>query len=340
MPKNYIPIIDNDTGETRLISYDELDDEVLGKLWKPVGGFCYQASDFMNLRLTEAPFYIKGWLPKHGKAEIYAPPKTGKSFLCLQIADCIGSGQPILGMEVTQGVVLYLQFELGEEIMQQRLVNTKADYPNVYVGTDFAIKLDTRAGKERLNKAMAAVEPDVLILDPLYKVISGDENDVKDVRLVLDYLDETIEAFNCSILLMHHPGKDIARGGRGSSVIDDWVDSCIEMRKLSRNGEKLHIKLTPKLLRHSELPPEPIEAEMQDFVFQPYEGMSSVKRAVLDYLLGSSLPVSPKNLLDAGIGSQKSVYDALKSLTEGDLAEKIGRGEYVAIGGERENESI
>ena len=331
MPRDFLYIY-NESGERERVSYDELDKEIYPQLWRPIGGFCYPADNFLRVKLPEVPFYIKDWLPKQGKMMLYAPPKTGKSFVAIQMARCIASEEHFLGMPTSQGRVLYIQSELGERVLQDRIRSTGQDYENVYVGTTFAMKLDTHAGQGYLLQALLDVVPDVLIIDPWYKVLQGDENESKDARAITDFLDGVIESCKCSVVIIHHPGKDISRGGRGSSVLEDWVDSYIEMKKLSKNSEPLRIKITPKLLRHASLPPEPIEAEMVDFEFQTAAPKVTVKDLVGEYIASAQHLVTPKEL--GGFGSHKAIYNALEQLMEEELVEKVGRGEYQWNGGD------
>jgi RecA-family ATPase len=283
-------------------------------------------------KLPEVPFYVKDWLPKRGKSMLYGPRKTGKSYLCLQLARCIGSGEDFLGLPTRQGKVLYVQFELGEEILQHRMrEETKKDYADVFVGTDFSMKLDKEVGKQRLWRALEAVEPDVLILDPKIKMISGDENVAHDMQVVCDYLDGLIEAFHCSIFVMDHSGKDITKGGRGSNVWEGWVDSYLEMKRTSKRGEQLKVKITPMALRHASLPPNPIEAELgDDFEFHLIGETMTVKKQVLEFIQKAKREVEPAHIFAKRIGSNTSVYKALKQLVEEDLVEKTGRGAYRA----------
>jgi len=275
------------------------------------------------------PFYIKNWLPKRGKAMIYAPAKAGKSYLCLQMSRCIGVGEDFLGISTTQGTVLYCQLELGAEVLQARLRATGKSYSNVFVGTTFSMKLDMQGGQRLLDEAMRAIEPNVLIIDPLYKVLAGDENESKDMRTLIDHLDSLIEGFKCSIIIIHHPGKDIKKGGRGSSIVEDWVDSAIEMKKTSKKDEPLKVKLTPKLLRHSELPPEPIDAVMKNFEFEPIgETTPTIRQEVEKTVKGSSHAVSPKELFSMGIGTNASVYSALNKLIAQNKVRRLERGLY------------
>jgi len=325
-------VVDPDTKKEQMIRLDELENDQRAHIIKPLGGFCWNANEFVLVPLTTAPFYVRDWMPKHGKTVLYAPPKTGKSYLCLQLARCIGAGDDFLGMPTQQGRVLYIQFELSPEVLQLRLCSTQLSYDNVFVGTTFSMKLDSEAGKQQLYKALNAVNPDVLILDPLYKMMQGDENDSKDMRLIVNTLDEAIEAFDISVLIVHHPGKDISRMGRGSSVLTDWVDSYIEMKRVqTSNKDTLRVKLTPKLLRHAELPPESIEAEMHGFEFGTADALPKVKDLVANYIAQHGT-ARPRDLFVANLGKNKSVYEALKTLVEEGLVGHEKRGVYYWMG--------
>jgi len=323
-------------GQTKFVYYDEVDPELLPKLIeKPLGGFCYEGTSFSRLPLAHSPYYIKDWLPKQGKMVIYGQPKSGKSFLCLQLARSITNELPFLGLPTNTGRVLYLQFELGVEILQQRMKMTGRDYSGVYVGTTFGMKLDTSAGKDMLKRAVEEVMPNVVILDPLYKILKGDEKESHDVLIVLDFLDELIDAYRAelglSFVVMHHPGKDLARGGRGSSVLEDWVDSYIEMTKTSNREQAHRARLNPKLMRHAELPPEPIEVQMEQFEFVVTDGKPTVKQRVLDAVTRGTqagITVTPKDLEDQDVGGHKAIYEALKDLVKAGTVEKVKPGEY------------
>uniref|UniRef100_A0A6H1ZS26 Putative ATPase domain containing protein n=1 Tax=viral metagenome TaxID=1070528 RepID=A0A6H1ZS26_9ZZZZ len=322
-------VVDPETGEDRFALYSELEADVVQAFIKPVGGFIFPAGMFMLSGLPDAPFYVKDWLPKRGKSLLYAPAKAGKSFLSMQLSRCIGAGLPFLGLTTIQAKVLYIQFELGEEILQGRLKATGKEYENVWVGTTFSLKLDTTEGKKRLRTAMEAVEPNVLILDPLYKAIIGEENDSHDIREVLDFLDEIIEMFNCSIFLIHHAGYDISKRARGSTVFEDWVDSYIQMRRTSKKGEILKVKIEPIFLRHAPLPEEPILAELgEDFEFHTIGGEPTVKERVAEFIRVTRAEVTPKQLFAQGIGSNTSVYESLGELEKEGKVEKVGRGLY------------
>lgn len=322
-------IIDPDTKEDRFIYYSELEQEQIQAFIRPIGGFIFPAGLFVLSRLPSVPFYVKDWLPKRGKSMLYAPAKSGKSRLCVQLARCVGCGEPFLGIPTRQGSVLYVQFELGEEILQGRLKETGKDYDNVFVGTTFSMKLDSKGGQEQLWKALEAVEPNVLILDPKIKMILGDENESAAMRPVCDFLDSVIEGFNCSIFITDHAGKDMSKRGRGSSIWEDWVDSYIQMQRTSPPGQPLKVKIRPVFLRHAQLPPEPIEAELgKDFEFHTVGATLTVKQQVSAFIEKCLQNITPAQLFQQRIGTNTSVYSALKELVEEGKIEKLERGVY------------
>jgi len=331
-------IIRLEDGSEEFVYYDEIDPELLPQLLRPAGIIAWRAEDFKRLPLARQPFYVDPWLPRRGKCMIYAPAKAGKSTLCIQMSRCIGVGLPFLGLSTVQGRVLYFQHELGMEVLQQRMNDTGQTYDDVYVATTFSMKLDTEAGQRQMLAEVDSVRPDVLIIDPFYKVLKGDENESLDVRVVLDFLDTlTDEPYKCSIVLIHHPGKDIEKGGRGSSVLEDWVDAYIEMKRISKPNDPLKVRITPKLLRHAPLPESNIEAILDDGEFVLNTDPTTIGGRILALIQSRSAEgrtTTSDVLTDGSLGSKKGVYNALDELMRKKAIERVARGEYkLASGG-------
>ena len=78
------------------------------------------AAQIEDSKLQPPPFIIDGILPA-GMTIFAAPPKTGKSWFCLDMACSIATGQPFLGRRCTPGTVLYLDLESKDYRVQDRL---------------------------------------------------------------------------------------------------------------------------------------------------------------------------------------------------------------------------
>jgi hypothetical protein len=128
----------------------------------------------------------------------------------------------------------------------------KAEWPNLdnfmIENTSGApLKLDSRAGQERLRGLLDSNMPDLLILDPFLTFHDKDENSASEMASVLEQILKLKHQFKVGVLLIHHFGKPslAERKGshriRGSSVIGDKADSMVLLDPLNpaKNGVSL-----------------------------------------------------------------------------------------------------
>jgi hypothetical protein len=165
----------------------------------------------------------------------------------------------------------------------------------------------------------------------MYKMILGDENEKVDMMKVIDFLDN-ITVAGGSIVLYHHPGKDIKRRGRGSNVWEGWVDSLIQMTRVG-TSDPLRAKLIPIFLRHA-APGEPLEVELgKNFEFElKSEFELTVKQTVQSYILKAGRDVTTKELFDLKLcKSGTPIYNALSELVADKIVKKSGHGLYKGV---------
>jgi len=79
--------------------------------------------EIVNSRYTPPPFVVEGLLPA-GLTVFAAPPKTGKSWLCLELAHCVATGAPFWGRATSPGSVLYMDLESRDYRVQSRMDRT------------------------------------------------------------------------------------------------------------------------------------------------------------------------------------------------------------------------
>lgn len=203
-----------------------------------------------------------GLLIEDGKAVLYGVFKAGKSTLMDYIGLSCATGLPLFGTNhyATEKIkVLFLQLEMSHRAFLERLRESSLSQlqdakDNLFPWTEFWLKLDTPDGIGRLEEELKRIEPDLLIIDPLYKCLSGSENSVEDLTRIFDNLDLAISRHHFGLIFTAQgrktqiiPGKGKLDLGdeelRGSTAIGGWVDSIIGLRYGGGNKRVLSFSL-------------------------------------------------------------------------------------------------
>lgn len=157
---------------------------------------------------------LDGLIYKHGYSIISAPPKAQKTFVALDMAFAVASGQSFLGQQTQQGPVLYIDLENNwEDVLAPRISALckgrgldPADV-EIYVEQPEMFLLDTQEGLDGLEFLMHSYRPVLVVIDPLVAALSEDENDNLHVRRTLAGVKSLATKYDCAILLLHHTRK-------------------------------------------------------------------------------------------------------------------------------------
>ena len=209
---------------------------------------------------------ISGVLRQGHKMLLAGPSKAGKSFALIELCIAIAEGKTWLGrFSCAQGRVLYINLELDRPSCLHRF---KDVYTAMGLAPDnlrnidiwnlrgasvpmdkLAPKLIRRAGK----KGYTAV-----ILDPIYKVITGDENSADQMAKFCNQFDVVCRALDCAVIYCHHHSKG-AQGGKrsmdrasGSGVFARDPDAMLDMTELTITDairEQLHNKAACRVIK-------------------------------------------------------------------------------------------
>lgn len=179
-------------------------------------------------------YVMCGLLPAGAAVSLAAPAGTGKSLLALAIALAVARGnRRFAGLDIPRSRrVLYIDMENTADDLGERFesfgVTQDTDLGGLtYLSFPELPPLDTSAGAGELLDILAAYEHqpgDLLIIDSLQRVISGEENSSDTMRAY--YLHTGIKLKRCGFtsLRLDNTGKDAARGSRGTSGKRDDVD--------------------------------------------------------------------------------------------------------------------
>jgi RecA-family ATPase len=191
-----------------------------------------------------------------------------KSMLSMHMGFCTALGRPWLGFNTTVSSTLILQVEIPRAQLQKRVAkyvagNQVLTLPdNLWFLTEPFIKLDKGIGISKLDAVLSIYRPRVLIIDPIYKVLSSDITRGYDVQSFLDNLDELIAKHSLSIVLVGHTrkpiptenGSDLGHELIGSSYFQDWCDTLVNVYA---EGDVLTLTI-PKC-RHAEEELQPFQ---------------------------------------------------------------------------------
>ncbi len=191
---------------------------------------------------------VEDVLPATELAVVYGEPGCGKSFLVLDLARAIVTGNPWRGLAVRRGRVVYVAAEASGGVRLR--LRALAAHLGVDLQTDLGGLGIVAAAPNLLtddDQALAAAielagGAALIIIDTLAQATPGaNENAGEDMGAALGRCRRLHEATGAAILLVHHSGKDASKGARGWSGLRGAVDAEIEV---SRFGEHRTAKVT------------------------------------------------------------------------------------------------
>ena len=206
------------------------------------------ASDLWNDVPPLSDELIGGVLRVGHKLLLSGPSKAGKSFLLMELAVAIASGTPWVGIPCRQGRVLYVNLEIDhvsflhrlKEIYQAKnLTDEGIENIDVWDLRGNSCPMDVLAPRlirRSLKRRYAAV-----IIDPIYKVITGDENSAEQMAKFFNQFDKICRELKCSTIMVHHhskgtQGQKMAQDrGSGSGVFARDPDAILDLVPLVMN---------------------------------------------------------------------------------------------------------
>lgn len=189
---------------------------------------------------------IWGLLPRERVGQIVARGGSGKTFMAYEVALCVASGREWLGFDCVRGRALYIDPELHMNDIRRRVqsiaqtmgirsedIAGRFDVVSLRGTTATADLLDD-AIRDQITRTGKAY--DLIIIDSINAILTGDENSSVDVRAFIASLQRLTKDTEAACLVFHHAGKGGSRAAgelsRGSSVFLDGPDECMELYPL------------------------------------------------------------------------------------------------------------
>ena len=210
---------------------------------------------------------VEGLMTIGSSVVVYGDSNSGKTFWALSVATAIATGTDCYGRKTDPGLVVYLASEAPASIRSRMQAIKKYHGCNLENLAMVPVPMNFYNGDQDAHDVIELVRaiekikgrPVRLIIgDTLARMSAGaNENSGEDMGPVMARFDQVATATGAALMIIHHNGKDAAKGARGWSGIRAHIDTEIEViekegirmvnvtkqRELPSKGEAIYFKL-------------------------------------------------------------------------------------------------
>ena len=213
------------------------------------------------------------------KFVIIGSSKQRKSFFVLQMAMSLAAGLDFLiWKNCICRRVLLIQFEIKEAHFHKRVrnmadaldIDEESLADNLRIINARGLGISGADGILKLIAIAKAFGAEVIILDPIYKLMDGNENSTEAFKPILEAFDKLAEETGAAIGYVHHDAKGAAGDraiqdrGAGSNILGRDYDACLA---LSPHRSEKNVTVVETQVRNYRQRPE--------FCIEWSEGLSS-----------------------------------------------------------------
>ncbi len=223
--------------------------------------------------LPEPTYVVDGLIPEQGLVLIYGAPASLKTFLVLDILASTAAGVPAFNRFPTrQGATVLCAGEAPFAVarrrwpafLKARSILSPDSVPFAIVAAVPLVSDPDQVATLIAEMKAANHRPRIVAVDTVARAVGGmDENDARAAGLVIAAAESLRDAFGCAVLLIHHSGKDQARGARGSSALVAGVDAVF---RVDRARDALAVTLHCEKMKDAD---EPADVHLRG---EPVEG--------------------------------------------------------------------
>jgi hypothetical protein len=179
---------------------------------------------------------LDGILNQGAKMTVGGASKAGKTWILMDLAFSIATGREWLGIKAYKGKVFYANLEIQEQFFKQRGgsikhakgIPAKERIPNLHVWTLRGHFMTAKGFKDAILEEIGDEKYDVIIVDPLYKILNGaDANAAGDMQQILSELEQVAYRADAALVYADHFSKG---NQSGKNSIDRISGSGVNAR--------------------------------------------------------------------------------------------------------------
>lgn len=232
--------------------------------------------EFLNRDFPEAkPIFSKGLLNIGGRLILFGREGSLKSMLGLRAALAVANGEPWLHFETphTGANVLYINAEVDAAEVQARakLMHNRDTKSHLRVWNVFDLMLDRESGYLSLATEIEEHNIQLIIIDPLFQVMSAPLKEEASVKPFKDNMDRLLNSYPCSLFIISHARKhnidEPANGSDdnyGSALFNWWAESILRVDRIDKEDDSAEVKVSVVKKRSGRERIWPIRYRMND----------------------------------------------------------------------------
>ena len=192
----------------------------------------YKLKDLKNL--PKVDWLVEGVLANKGITSIYGASGSSKSFLAIDLCMNLALGKTWFDIPVTKAPVVYTALEGFTGVVKrlQGWSNHNGWYPNnLEITKDELLLAENRSVDEFINFYKGKEFTNgIVVIDTLNNACPNiDENHAGAMSGVIYNLKRIQKDLDCTVLIVHHSGKNEENGMRGSSSLKASMDSVLHV---------------------------------------------------------------------------------------------------------------
>jgi hypothetical protein len=281
----------------------------------PESGFTFINGDELATTAKAPNYLINDILETDAHGILGGASMAFKTFVAIRLAHSICTGKPFAGREVFHAGKVLMACGEGQGALSRRIKAVKiveGGFNNNLLVLNEPVKIDNKADMARLKLAIDEYKPALFIFDTFASLVSEtDENSPSDTGRALRLIKETCRNNHTSSMIIHHHGKDIARGLRGASNFTNDMDFTFS---LEREPDSMITTLSCKKMKDGDNFTEIyLEAVPVDLGLERQDGKPATSLIIKE----SSVAPPKKNKIKMSLNDDKSLQ-VLRKVIERD----------------------
>ncbi len=192
---------------------------------------------------VEEDWLVPGLICSERGHSVYSAAGLGKSLIMREIAACLAAGRSVLGHESREPMpVLYLDYEnspYGDITRSLRDMGfTHADLGNFHVASFPEFEpMDTVAGGRQVMELVEEIQPRLVVIDTVSRVVEGDENSNDTWLRFFNHVGQKLKKAKIGYVRLDHEGLNPSKGARGGSAKNGDVDFIWRYKGAVKNSQ-------------------------------------------------------------------------------------------------------